>query len=96
MATEGTGANCARDLGRGWKVSPSVRIKAGETFTVADIRDQGAIQQIWMTPTGPWRFSILRIYWDDQEHPSVECPVGDFFGMRLGHLRPAGLARRFV
>ncbi len=84
MATEGTGANCARDLGRGWKVSPSVRIKAGETFTVADIRDQGAIQQIWMTPTGPWRFSILRIYWDDQEQPSVECPVGDFFGAPWG------------
>jgi hypothetical protein len=32
-----------------------------------------------MTPTGPWRFSIIRIYWDDQEQPSVECPVGDFF-----------------
>jgi hypothetical protein len=32
-----------------------------------------------MTPTGHWRFSILRIYWDDQEHPSVECPLGDFF-----------------
>jgi hypothetical protein len=81
MATEGTGAVCARDLGRGWKISPSVRIKAGDTFTVADIRESGAIQQIWMTPTGPWRFSILRIYWDGQENPSVECPVGDFFGM---------------
>ncbi len=32
-----------------------------------------------MTPTGHWRFSILRVYWDDQEQPSVECPVGDFF-----------------
>lgn len=88
MATEGTGAVCARDLGRGWKISPSVRIKAGDTFTVADIRESGAIQQIWMTPTGPWRFSILRIYWDDQEHPSVECPVGDFFGMPWGSYSP--------
>lgn len=88
MATEGTGAVCARDLGRGWKISPSVRIKAGETFTVADIRESGAIQQIWMTPTGPWRFSILRIYWDDQENPSVECPVGDFFGMPWGSYAP--------
>lgn len=88
MATEGTGANCARDLGRGWKLSPSVRIKAGETFTVADIRESGAIQQIWMTPTGPWRFSILRIYWDDQEQPSVECPVGDFFGLPWGSYAP--------
>ncbi|MBT3604534.1 MAG: DUF2961 domain-containing protein [Candidatus Latescibacteria bacterium] len=79
MATEGTGSGPARDLGQGWKISPSVRIQPGETFTLADIDGQGAIQQIWMTPTGHWRFSILRIYWDDQEEPSVECPVGDFF-----------------
>jgi hypothetical protein len=46
---------------------------------MADIAGPGAIQHIWMTPTGRWRSSILRIYWDDQPHPSVECPVGDFF-----------------
>jgi len=84
MATEGTGAKCARDLGQGWKISPSVNIKAGETFELADIGGPGAIQQIWMTPTGHWRFSILRIYWDDQPHPSVECPVGDFFAAGWG------------
>ena len=33
-ATEGTGAEAARDLGQGWKVSPSVDVKAGETFTL--------------------------------------------------------------
>lgn len=79
MATEGTGKDCARDLGRGWKISPSVRIKPGETFTMADIQGMGAIQHIWLTPTGNWRYSILRMYWDGQENPSVECPVGDFF-----------------
>ena len=79
MAIEGTGAGCARDLGQGWKISPSVVIQPGETFEMADIAGPGAIQQIWMTPTGNWRYSILRIYWDDQEIPSVECPVGDFF-----------------
>ena len=84
MATEGTGADCARDLGQGWKISPSVSIKAGETFEIADIEGPGAIQQIWMTPTGNWRFSILRFYWDDQEHPAVECPVGDFFACGWG------------
>jgi hypothetical protein len=83
-AIEGTGAGCARDLGQGWKISPSVRIEPGETFVMADISGQGAIQQIWMTPTGNWRYSILRIYWDDQELPSVECPVGDFFAMGWG------------
>jgi hypothetical protein len=79
MATEGTGKNCARDLGVGWKLSPSIRIAAGEERELANIEGSGAIQQIWMTPTGHWRYSILRIYWDDQEQPSVECPVGDFF-----------------
>ena len=83
-ATDGTGANCARDLGQGWKISPSVRIAPGETFTVADIEGSGAIQHIWMTPTGHWRFAILRIYWDDQEQPAVECPVGDFFACGWG------------
>ncbi len=88
MATEGTGAACARDLGQGWKVSPSVSIPAGETFTLADIDGPGAIQQIWMTLAGKWRFSILRIYWDKQEVPSVECPAGDFFCMGWQQFAP--------
>ncbi len=79
MAVEGTGKHAARELGQGWKVSPSISVKAGTTVTLADIEGPGVIQQIWMTPTGSWRFSILRIYWDGQEHPSVECPLGDFF-----------------
>ncbi len=73
--------SAARDLGQGWKVNPYVRIQSGETFTMAEIEGPGAIQHIWMTPTGNWRFSIIRIYWDDETEPSVECPVGDFFGM---------------
>ena len=77
-------SNAARDLGDGWKVNPFVRIKPGETFTMAEIDGMGAIQHIWMTPTGNWRFSILRIYWDNETEPSVECPVGDFFGMGWG------------
>src|ERR1700676_1793750 len=36
-AIDGTGKNASRDLGQGWKISPSVTIKAGQTFTVADI-----------------------------------------------------------
>lgn len=88
MATEGHSKECARDLGQGWKISPCVEIKAGETHTVAEIEGSGAIQQIWMTPTGTWRHSIMRIYWDDQEQPSVECPVGDFFSMHWGKFAP--------
>lgn len=84
MATEGTGKNASRDLGQGWKVSPSVVIKAHTTFTVAEIDGPGSIQHIWMTPTGVWRNSILRFYWDDEKTPSVEAPVGDFFCMGWG------------
>jgi len=81
-------ANAARDLGQGWKVNPFIRINSGETFTLAEIEGPGAIQHIWMTPTGNWRFSIIRIYWDDERTPSVECPIGDFFGMGWGVYAP--------
>lgn len=81
MATEGTGKNAAKDLGQGWKVSPSVEIKSKSTFTLAEITGPGAIQHIWMTPTGKWRYSIIRFYWDDETEPSIEAPVGDFFCM---------------
>jgi hypothetical protein len=84
MATQGTGANSARDLGQGWKISPSVMIGAGKTFTIAEISGPGAIQHIWMTPTGNWRLSILRMYWDEEKEPSIEVPVGDFFAMGWG------------
>ncbi|WP_195391196.1 glycoside hydrolase family 172 protein [Bacteroides uniformis] len=76
--------HAARDLGQGWKVNPFIIINPKETFTLAEIDESGCIQHIWMTPTGNWRFSILRIYWDDEKEPSVECPVGDFFGMGWG------------
>jgi len=84
MATEGTGANAARDLGVGWKISPCIRIQPGECRVLADIQGAGAIQQIWMTPTGHWRHSILRMYWDGAETPAVECPLGDFFACGWG------------
>jgi hypothetical protein len=84
MATEGTGKEAARDLGQKWKVSPSVKVEAGKTFTLAEITGPGAIQHIWMTPTGTWRFSILRFYWDGETSPSVEVPVGDFFASGAG------------
>lgn len=84
MATEGTGKNAARELGQGWKVSPSVRIKKGQTFVMGEIEGSGVIQHIWMTPTGYWRHCIFRIYWDGEEEPSVEVPVGDFFAVGWG------------
>lgn len=69
----------ARDLGTGWKLSPCISMAPGQIFEIANIDGPGAIQHIWTTPTGKWRNTIIRIYWDNQEHPSVECPIGDFF-----------------
>ena len=88
MAVTGNGQEAARDLGRGWKVSPSITIKKKTTFTIAEIEGPGAIQHIWMTPTGNWRYSIIRFYWDDEATPSVEAPVGDFFCMGWGTYAP--------
>jgi hypothetical protein len=80
MATEGTGAEPGRDLGQGWKISPSIVIAAGETATLADITGEGVIRHIWMTThTQHWRQLLLRIYWDDDPNPAVEVPAGDFF-----------------
>ena len=73
----GTAKENARDLGQGWKVNPYINIEVGQTATLAEINGPGAIQHIWMTPTGNWRFSILRFYWDDESSPSIEVPVGD-------------------
>ncbi len=87
-ASEGTGADAARDLGQGWKISPSVKIKPGETFVMGHIEGPGVIQHIWMTPTGTSRFTIFRIFWDGEAQPSVETPVGDFFAAGWGSPYP--------
>ena len=64
-------------------------IKPGEVRTIADIKGAGAITHLWFTIASkdPHQLKnlVLRMYWDGEEHPSVESPVGDFFG--LGHGR---------
>ncbi len=88
MATEGTGKYPARDLGQGWKISPSVEIKAGETFVMADYTGMGAIKHIWLTHSAPSsRNLVIRFYWDNQEKPSIEVPLGDFFANANGEFR---------
>ncbi len=70
------------------------RIAAGEKRVLARIEGPGCIKHIWMTLGIPaedyCRRIILRIYWDGCPEPSVECPIGDFFG--LGH----GMRKNFV
>ncbi len=68
----------ARDLGTGWKCHAWDPIVPGETYVMADIEGPGAIQSIWLAGI-IGRDLILRIYWDGQDTPSVECPVNDFF-----------------
>jgi hypothetical protein len=84
LPEKGSAGHEARELGQGWKVNPFIVIEPGQTFTLAEINGSGAIQHIWMTPTGNWRYSVLRFYWDDEKEASIEVPVGDFFGMGWG------------
>jgi len=74
----------AAPLGIGWKARPCVRIESAQVFTVAEISGMGVVQHIWLTLAGNARFSILRIYWDGSEQPSVQCPVADFFANAWG------------
>jgi len=84
MSTSGTGAQAARELGQSWKVSPSVRIEAGETFVLGDIDGPGTIQSLWFTGRPLGRDTILRVYWDGQAQPSIEVPLLDFFTIGWG------------
>lgn len=80
MAEHGTGAEAARDLGRGWKVSPSIHIDPGTTAVLADIGGRGTIRHIWLTAAArQWRDLVLRAYWDGDSDCAVEVPIGDFF-----------------
>lgn len=72
--------NPASDLGKGWKVRPCITLESGTTTTLADIKGSGVIQHIWITvDVKAYRDTVLRFYWDDENSPSVEVPLGDFF-----------------
>jgi hypothetical protein len=66
----------------------------GQTRRIADITGPGCIKHVWMTmgceDKYQYRKVVLRMFWDSEPEPSVEVPIGDFFG--LGH----GLVRNFV
>ncbi|MBI3912321.1 MAG: DUF2961 domain-containing protein [Armatimonadetes bacterium] len=67
------------------------RVEAGETRTLADLRGAGVIRHLWFTIGAEdplyLRQCVLRMYWDGMDRPSVETPVGDFFG--VGHSKVA-------
>jgi hypothetical protein len=72
--------SAASMLGTRWKVRPCITLEPGSTVTLADVEGQGIIQHIWITvrPTA-YRDTLIRFYWDGEESPSVEVPLGDFF-----------------
>jgi len=80
-------ADFSIELGQGWKVRPFLKPKSGETVTLMDVEGPGIIQHIWIATEPTWqghgRACILRFYWDDEETPSVEVPMTDFFA--VGH-----------
>jgi hypothetical protein len=67
-------------LGKGWKVRPCITLEPGTTTVLADVEGPGIIQHIWITvDPKAYRETVLRMYWDGEETPSVEVPLGDFF-----------------
>ncbi len=74
-------ASPARALGRGWKVRPNISLKPGSSVSLAAIEGPGIIQHIWIgtEKENSLRTTLLKIFWDDEEKPSIEVPLGDFF-----------------
>lgn len=67
-------------LGQGWKIRPCITLEPGTTTTLADIEGPGTIQHIWITVRREaYRDTLLRFFWDEEETPSIEVPLGDFF-----------------
>jgi hypothetical protein len=66
----------------------AIRVAAGSTATLLDATGPGIITHIWFTIASPEELHlkkiVLRMYWDDETTPSVETPIGDFFGLGLG------------
>ena len=68
-----------------------IYIEPGKTVTIADLAGPGVITHLWMThmndgfkeEKNSLRKIVLSAYWDDEDNPSVQAPLGDFFGM--GH-----------
>ena len=83
----GEGGKAASKLGVGRKGKPATTLKAGQTVQLCNIEGPGTIRHIWMAgPKTPLilRSLVIRVWWDGQAHPSIECPIGDFMGFAHG------------
>lgn len=63
-------------------------IEPGDTHTLLDLKGAGIIRRLWITvspeETAILRGAVIRFYWDGNPKPSVEAPLGDFFGVGFG------------
>jgi hypothetical protein len=87
----GQGGQAESNLGAGRKGAPCRDLKPGETVTLCDIKGPGTIRHIWMTmkpDPETLRSCVVRVWWEGQEHPSIECPVGEFMGFAHGKVMP--------
>ena len=70
----------AARLGPGWKVRPCITLEAGAITQLADVEGPGVVQHIWITvKPEAYRDTVLRFFWDGEQTPSVEVPLGDLF-----------------
>jgi hypothetical protein len=87
----GKSGMAASHLGVGRKGAPNKRIFPGQTVELCDIEGPGTIRHIWMAgmineagkgnERMALRSMVVRAYWEGQDHPSIECPLGDFMGL---------------
>ncbi len=88
--------NCHRKRVSSWDTTGANddrwHLSAGESRVLADITGPGCINHIWMTYPGDspaaFRRRVIRMFWDGEEKPSVEVPLGDFFGVGHGLYSP--------
>jgi hypothetical protein len=95
----GEGGKAASNLGVGRKGAPSRGIKPGESVQLCDVEGPGTIRHIWITTRGNplnLRSCVIRAWWEGQEHPSIECPLGDFMGFAHGKVMPYDSAAHSV
>jgi hypothetical protein len=66
----------------------AVPVEAGQSATILDVSGAGVVTHIWFTINSrdPMHLKnlVLRAWWDGEATPSVEVPIGDFFGLGLG------------
>ena len=87
---KGQGGKAASNLGVGRKGAPNRTIAPNETVTLCDVNGPGTIRHIWMTSgQAPKTLlgMVVRAYWEGQQSPSIETPMGNFFGISHGQIK---------